>query len=300
MELLRLGPAGSERPAARVGGTLYDLSTLTDDIDGPFLADHGIARARDAVAAGALAVMDDPGDGSGLRVGPPVVRPGSLVCVGMNYRAHAAETGATPPEVPVIFFKAPNTLVGPYDDVRIPRGSTETDWEVELAFVVGSRARYLDSPDAALSCIAGLAVANDVSERAFQLRESGGQWSKGKSCETFNPLGPWLVPIDEIEDPSALRLRSFVNGEARQDSSTADMIFDVPFLLWHISQYMVLEPGDIVSTGTPEGVALSGRFPYLRPGDVMELSIDGLGAQRQTCRTWDWDAAAPGATPPGP
>ena len=288
MELLRLGPSGAERPAVRADGILYDLSPLTRDIDGAFLASHGLDRVRDAIDAGRLSLMADPGDGSGLRVGPPVARPSALVCVGMNYRAHAAETGAAPPELPVVFFKAPNTLVGPYDDVRIPRGSTETDWEVELALVVGSRARYLDSPDDALSCIAGYAVSNDVSERRFQLRDSGGQWSKGKSCETFNPFGPWLVPADEVEEPSALPLRTLVNGELRQDSNTADMVFSVPFLLWHLSQYMVLEPGDIVSTGTPQGVALSGRFPYLKPGDVMELTVEGLGVQRQTCRAWDW------------
>ncbi len=181
----------------------------------------------------------------------------------------------------MIFFKTPNTVVGPYDEVLVPRGSEKTDWEVELAVVIGRRARYLGSPEEALDHVAGYAVSNDVSERAFQIEESGGQWSKGKCCETFNPLGPWLVPAEEVGDPQSLRLRSFVNGEPRQDSSTADMIFSVAFLVHHLSQYLVLEPGDVINTGTPQGVALSGRHPYLRPGDVMELEIDRLGRQRQ-------------------
>ncbi|GAB3937277.1 hypothetical protein GCM10027614_15220 [Micromonospora vulcania] len=167
----------------------------------------------------------------------------------------------------------------------IPRGSTKTDWEVELAVVIGRRARYLDSPADARAHIAGYVLSNDVSERDFQLAVSGGQWSKGKSCETFQPLGPWLVTADEIDDPQALRLRSFVNGEPRQDSSTKDMIFDVAYLIWHLSQYTVLDPGDVINTGTPQGVALSGRFPYLADGDVMAVEIDGLGAQRSTLKS---------------
>jgi 2,4-didehydro-3-deoxy-L-rhamnonate hydrolase len=203
------------------------------------------------------------------------------VCIGQNYVAHAAESGAEPPTVPIIFLKTPNTVVGPDDDVCIPRGAQRTDWEVELAVVIGRRASYLDSPDDADAYIAGYATSNDVSERDYQLEQSGGQWSKGKCCATFNPLGPWLVPADEVGDPQDLRLRSWVNGEPRQDSNTADMIFGVHHLVWSLSQYLVLEPGDIVNTGTPEGVALSGRFPYLTSGDVMELEIDGLGRQRQ-------------------
>ncbi len=199
----------------------------------------------------------------------------------MNYAAHAAETGAAPPQWPVLFYKAPNTVIGPDDDVLIPRGSSKTDWEVELAVVIGHRARYLRSPDDALACVAGYAISNDVSERAFQLETSGGQWSKGKSCETFNPLGPVLVTADEIPYPQVLGLRSWVNGEVRQASTTKDMIFDVATLIHHLSQVTVLEPGDIINTGTPEGVALSGRFPYLAEGDVVELEIDILGRQRQ-------------------
>jgi 2-keto-4-pentenoate hydratase/2-oxohepta-3-ene-1,7-dioic acid hydratase in catechol pathway len=279
MQLIRLGPLGEERPAVRVDdGTVYDIGPLTQDIDGAFLAADGINRVRDALTAQELSPIADAG---ALRVGAPVVRPSAVVCIGQNYAAHAAESGSQPPEQPVIFFKHPNTVVGPYDEVLIPRGSRKTDWEVELAVVIGRRARYLDSPAEALDHVAGYAVSNDVSERAFQLEDSGGQWSKGKCCETFNPLGPWLVPADEVGDPQDLRLRSFVNGEPRQDSGTKDMVFSVAHLIHHLSQYLVLEPGDIINTGTPQGVALSGRFPYLKPGDTMDLDITGLGAQRQ-------------------
>ncbi|MFB7560331.1 fumarylacetoacetate hydrolase family protein [Streptomyces brevispora] len=217
-------------------------------------------------------------------IGAPVARPSALLCIGQNCAAHAAESGAAPPEQPILFHKSPNTVVGPYDDVLIPRGSKKTDWEVELAVVIGRRASYLDSPVDAAAHIAGYAVSNDVSERAFQLEQSGGQWSKGKSCATFNPLGPVLVTADEVGDPQQLRLTSHVNGEPRQDSSTADMIFSVAHLVHHLSQYLVLEPGDIINTGTPQGVALSGRFPYLGPDDVMEAEISGLGRQRSVCR----------------
>jgi 2-keto-4-pentenoate hydratase/2-oxohepta-3-ene-1,7-dioic acid hydratase in catechol pathway len=221
-------------------------------------------------------------DPSGLRVGAPVARPGAMICIGQNYAAHAAESGAAPPTTPIVFFKHPNTVVGPYDDVLIPPHSEKTDWEVELAVVIGRRARYLDSPDDALAHIAGYTVSNDVSERDFQLDQSGGQWSKGKCCETFNPLGPWLVTPDEVPDPQRLGLRSRVNGQVRQDSNTADMIFSVAYLVWHLSQVMVLDPGDVLNTGTPEGVVLSGRFPYLTTGDRVELEIDGLGRQQQS------------------
>jgi 2-keto-4-pentenoate hydratase/2-oxohepta-3-ene-1,7-dioic acid hydratase in catechol pathway len=220
-------------------------------------------------------------DLAGQRIGAPVARPGAVICIGQNYAAHAAESGSEPPTVPIIFFKTPNTVVGPCDDVRIPRGSSKTDWEVELAVVIGRTARYLDSHADADACIAGYAVSNDVSERDFQMAQSGGQWSKGKCCETFNPLGPWLVPAADVADPQALDLSSRVNGEQRQNSNTKDMIFGVRELVWHLSQYLVLEPGDVINTGTPQGVALSGRFPYLAAGDVMELEISGLGRQRQ-------------------
>lgn len=277
MQLMRLGPAGEERPYVRDDhGVIRELSSLTAEIDGAFLAADGIARTRAALAVGALPEAHV----AGLRVGAPVARPAAVVCVGMNYAEHAAESGALPPEHPVVFFKHPNTIVGPEDSVLLPPGAEKVDWEVELAVVIGARARYLSSPDAADAVIAGYAVSNDVSERAYQIEVSGGQWSKGKCAETFNPLGPVLVPADEV-DPQALRLRSFVNGEPRQDSSTADMIFSVRELVWHLSQYMVLEPGDIINTGTPQGVALSGRFPYLQDGDEMTIEIEGLGRQRQ-------------------
>jgi 2,4-diketo-3-deoxy-L-fuconate hydrolase len=274
--LQRIGERGQERPVAVIDGVAKDLTSLTADIDGAFLADDGIARARAALDS--LPVVDI----DGMRIGAPVARPQAVWCIGINYASHAAESGAQPPTAPVLFFKTPNTVVGPYDDLLIPRGSTKTDWEVELAIVIGKRTRYLHMVGDAWQHIAGYTVSNDVSERAFQLEQSGGQWSKGKCCETFNPLGPALVPADEV-DPGNLRLRSFVNGEPRQDSSTADLIFDVPTIVHHLSQYAVLEPGDVINTGTPEGVALSGRFPYLAPGDVIQVEIDGLGQARQLC-----------------
>ncbi|MGW8482467.1 fumarylacetoacetate hydrolase family protein [Microbacterium sp. NPDC055903] len=281
MELLRLGAAGEERPFVRDdAGTIRDLSALTADIDGAFLAADGIARIRAALAAGSLPVAEGI---AGLRIGAPIARPQAVVCIGMNYAAHAAESGALPPAQPVVFFKHPNTVVGPDDDVLLPPGAEKVDWEVELAVVIGRRARYLASPADADAVIAGYTVSNDVSERAFQIEVSGGQWSKGKCAETFNPLGPVLVPADEV-DPQSLRLRSRVNGEPRQDSSTSDMVFGVRELVHHLSQYMVLEPGDVINTGTPEGVALSGRFPYLADGDEMRIEIEGLGAQRQRVR----------------
>jgi 2-keto-4-pentenoate hydratase/2-oxohepta-3-ene-1,7-dioic acid hydratase in catechol pathway len=278
VKLMRVGAPGAEKPVlAGADGRYHDLSGLTADIDGAFLASGGVDRVRAAHDAGRLPEVDI----AGQRIGSPVARPGAILCIGQNYAAHAAESGSPPPTVPILFYKGSNTMVGPHDDVLVPRRSVKTDWEVELGVVIGRTARYLGSPDEALSHVAGCAVSNDVSERTFQNAESGGQWSKGKSCETFNPFGPWLVTADEVGDPQALRLRSFVNGEPRQDSSTSDMIFTVAFLVWHLSQYTVLEPGDVINTGTPQGVALSGRFPFLRAGDVMELEIDGLGRQRQ-------------------
>jgi 2-keto-4-pentenoate hydratase/2-oxohepta-3-ene-1,7-dioic acid hydratase in catechol pathway len=272
MKFLRVGPAGAERPVLLSGGRYHDLTPVTSDVDGLFLA----RLADGEVDLTGLPEVDITGE----RIGAPIARPGAIICIGLNYIAHAAESGVAVPAYPVVFYKAPNTLVGPDDDIMIPRGSTRTDWEVELAVVIGRRARYLSSPAEALACVAGYAVANDVSEREFQLETSGGQWSKGKSCETFNPMGPWLVTPDELADPAKLRLRSWVNGEPRQDSSTADMVFDVATLIHHLSQHMVLDPGDVINTGTPEGVALSGRFAYLRPGDVVEMEIEGLGRQR--------------------
>ncbi len=278
MRLLRVGAYGHERPVVLDDeGRSFDISPLAADLDGEFFASGGTERVRRSLEAGTLPEVST----EGLRTGAPVARPSAIICIGQNYAAHAAESGQAPPTEPVIFFKHPSTLVGPFDPVTIPPGSTRTDWEVELAVVIGRRCRYLASQDEAMAHVAGFAVANDVSEMELQLDRSGGQWSKGKSCETFNPMGPWLVPAEDVADPQALRLRSFVNGEARQDSTTADMIFGVAHLVWYLSQCMVLEPGDVVNTGTPAGVALSGRFPYLGPGDVMAMEIEGLGRQEQ-------------------
>lgn len=277
MELLRLGEIAAEIPAVRHDGTIRDLRPLTDDIDGAFLAADGIARTREALPT--LPVLEGA---ETLRVGAPIARPGAVLCIGMNYAAHAAESGSAPPSVPVLFFKHPNTVVGPFDDVPLPPGSSKLDWEVELGVVIGKRASYLSSPEEAWDHIAGFVTSQDLSERTWQLEESGGQWSKGKCGPSFNPLGPGLVPVSELADPNALRLWSTVNGEARQDSTTADLIFDVATVVHHLSQHMTLDPGDLINTGTPEGVALSGRFPYLGVGDVVELGIEGLGQQRQT------------------
>ncbi|MFF5922504.1 fumarylacetoacetate hydrolase family protein [Streptomyces flavochromogenes] len=284
MRVLRVGEAGAERLAVLDGaGGLLDASGIADDIDHRSLADGVLDRLAEAVAAGALPAMDVPVDR--VRVGAPVARPGKVVCIGLNYRDHAEETGAELPAEPVVFMKDPWTVSGPYDEVLIPRGSVKTDYEVELAVVIGRTARYLESDEDALACVAGYAVSHDVSERAFQL-ERGGQWDKGKSCETFNPLGPWLVTPDEIPDPQKLSLRLTVNGVERQHGSTADMVFPVAGIIRYLSRFMVLYPGDVINTGTPAGVAL-GRpepRPYLRHGDVVECGIDGLGTMRQTFR----------------
>ncbi|GAB3152047.1 fumarylacetoacetate hydrolase family protein [Microbacterium neimengense] len=276
MRLVRLGDIGSERPALLEDGRYFDLSGVTAEIDGKFFATRGPDRVRAALESGQLTEIDP----AGLRIGSPIARPGAILCIGMNYAAHAAESGSAPPEVPIVFLKTPQTVVGPDDVARIPRGSTKTDWEVELGVVIGTRVSYLDSPEESLAHVAGFVLANDLSERTWQLEISGGQWSKGKNAPGFSPLGPWLVTPDEI-DHRNLRLRSWVNGEPRQDSRTSDLIFSVEEIIFQLSQYMELEPGDLILTGTPEGVALSGRFPYLRAGDVCELEIEGLGRQRQ-------------------
>ncbi|MBE8522450.1 fumarylacetoacetate hydrolase family protein [Amycolatopsis sp. H6(2020)] len=276
MRFQRLGDRGHEIPVVLdETGAARDLRSLTPDVDGAFFAADGVARARTALRDGTLPVLET----AGLRVGAPVARPGLLVCIGLNYSDHAAETGAEPPAEPVVFLKATTTIVGPDDTVLIPRTSTKTDYEVELAVVLGGRARYLETPEDADAVIAGYAVSNDVSERAFQ-HERGGQWTKGKSCETFNPLGPWLVTPDEAGDPQDLGLRLAVNGEPRQDGTTRNMLFGVRHIVWYLSQFMVLEPGDVVNTGTPAGVAFGANdFPYLSEGDEVTVEIDGLGRQ---------------------
>ncbi len=278
MRYRRLGEPGHEIPVACTDQGLFDLRPLTDDVDGSFLARVSPAVVRHAIERGRLPVVED---GEHLRVGAPIARPGKVVCIGLNYRDHARETGAQPPVEPVVFLKDPATVVGPYDTVLIPRGSTKTDWEVELGVVVGADARYLTDVRDAAACIGGYVISHDVSERAFQL-ERGGQWDKGKSCETFNPVGPDLVTPDEVTDVQRLNLELAVNGELRQQSSTAEMLFGVHHLIWYLSQFMVLHPGDLINTGTPAGVALgTPGEPYLRAGDVVELWISGLGTARQ-------------------
>ncbi|MGJ9403907.1 fumarylacetoacetate hydrolase family protein [Arthrobacter sp. KK5.5] len=276
MRLAQIGAHGAEEPVVVDGDRLYSLRGLTERIDGDFLAADGLAKARSAFEGGELPEVDAP---AGVRFGAPIARPSAVVCVGQNYAAHAAESGAEPPVHPIIFHKHPNTVGGPDDAVPIPPGASKTDWEVELGIVIGRRASYLGPEDDAVAHIAGFVVVDDLSERDFQLAVSGGQWSKGKSSPGFCPTGPLLVTPDEV-DFGNLRLRSWVNGEPRQDSSTADMIFDVETIVRDLSQYMALEPGDLICTGTPEGVALSGRFPYLKPGDVVDIEIEGLGRQR--------------------
>jgi 2-keto-4-pentenoate hydratase/2-oxohepta-3-ene-1,7-dioic acid hydratase in catechol pathway len=272
--------AGTTVPVAASGDRWFDLAPVAAEIEPETLAPESLAGIRAAIDAGQLPEAETP-----TRYAPPLTRIGKIVCIGLNYSDHAQETGATPPSEPIIFMKAPDTVVGPADDVLIPRRSVKTDYEVELAVVLGATARYLDSPDQARACIAGFAISNDVSEREFQT-ERGGQWDKGKNCETFNPFGPWIVTADEVGDPQDLALRLWVNGQLRQDGSTKNMIFGVDYLVWYLSQFMTLYPGDVINTGTPAGVAL-GRpdKPYLRAGDVVELEIGGLGRQRQTFRT---------------
>ncbi|RPF31673.1 2-keto-4-pentenoate hydratase/2-oxohepta-3-ene-1,7-dioic acid hydratase in catechol pathway [Streptomyces sp. TLI_185] len=277
---MRIGAVGAEKPVARIDDETYvDLSDVVTDFDEAFFGTGGLDRVRPVVteraAAGQVSRF------AGERIGAPVARPHQILCIGLNYRDHAAESGMAVPDEPILFTKSPNTLVGPNDDVRIPRGSAKTDWEVELGIVIGRRTGYLDSVEEAREAIAGYVVVNDVSERAFQL-ERGGQWAKGKSAETFNPAGPWLATTDEIEDVLALDMWLDVNGVRRQTGNTKTMIFDPYFVVHYLSQFLVLEPGDLINTGTPPGVGMGLTPPvYLQPGDVMELGIQQLGVQRQ-------------------
>ncbi|MEO6882357.1 MAG: fumarylacetoacetate hydrolase family protein [Mycobacteriaceae bacterium] len=270
-----MGPVGHERPAVWDGGRWRDLSGVVAD-DGAFVTEQLRGAVTNALAADALPEIPE------ARFGPPLRRIGKIVCIGLNYRDHAAETGAPEPAEPVVFMKAPDTVVGAHDDVLVPRSSVKTDWEVELGVVIGQTARYLANEAQALACVAGYVISNDVSEREFQI-ERGGQWDKGKNCETFNPMGPWFVTADEVGDPQALGMRLWVNGVLRQNGTTANMIFGVAHIVWYLSQFMTLHPGDVINTGTPAGVALGlPDHPYLRPGDVVTLEIDGLGQQQQT------------------
>src|SRR5215203_6168565 len=277
---MRIGPPGAEKPAARVDNDRYvDLSDVVGDFDEAFFGGGGLDRIRpvvaERVAAGRVSRF------AGERAGAPIARPHQILCIGLNYRDHAAETGQAVPDEPILFTKSPNTLVGPNDDVRIPRASTKPDWEVELGIVIGTRTSYLDSVEEARDAIAGFVTVNDVSERAFQL-ERGGQWAKGKSAETFNPAGPWLVTPDEIGDVLALDMWLDVNGVRRQTGSTATMIFDPYVIVHYLSQFLVLEPGDLINTGTPPGVGMGFTPPiWLQPGDILQLGITGLGSERQ-------------------
>lgn len=277
MKLLRIGAPGREDVGVLGPDGLVRDVTAHLDPHTPWTSED-LARLTGLDLA-ALPVLDT----AGRRLGAPVPRPGAVVCVGLNYRDHAEETGQAVPTEPIVFLKLPRTVIGPHDDVLVPRGSTQTDYEVELGAVIGRTARYLPDAEAGLACVAGYLVSHDVSEREYQL-ERGGQWDKGKSCETFNPMGPWFVTADEVGDPHDLDVRLWVNGDLRQESSTRNLIFGVGELVRYLSQFMVLEPGDVINTGTPAGVALGHPEPrpYLRPGDVVELEITGLGRQRQT------------------
>lgn len=280
MKLLRVGPKGQEKPVVLAGesNVAYDLSGLIADINQDFFEQNGVQLVREALKSGKLPEINI----SNKRVGSPLVEPQKIICIGLNYREHAREGNSEIPKEPIIFMKSSNTIIGPTDEIIIPRLSQKTDWEVELCVVIGKQAKYISSPQVALEYVAGYAVSNDVSEREFQL-ERGGQWDKGKSCETFNPLGPWIVTTDEISDPQNLAMWLKVNGNQEQSSITSDMIFDVSHLIWYTSQFMVLEPGDMINTGTPQGVGHGSKPPkYLKSGDVVELGISGLGEQRLT------------------
>ena len=280
MKLMRVGQPGKERPAVAVDENNYiDISDLVSDFDADFFQNEKWFDIK-AEVANRIAAKDFR-QVAGNRIGAPFVRPHQILCIGLNYADHAKESGAEVPPEPIIFTKAPNTLIGPDDDVIIPKDSLKSDWEVELGIVIGKRAKYLSSPADAEAHIAGYVLVNDVSEREFQL-ERQGQWSKGKSCETFNPAGPWLVTRDELSDVSDLKMTLNVNGQVRQNSTTAQMVFKPDFLVYYLSQFMVLEPGDLINTGTPPGVGLGLKPPvFLHDGDVMELGIEGLGRQTQ-------------------
>ena len=281
MKLIRFGEAGYERPGVIINDDWFDVSQLVKDYDEAFFAGDALVKLEEDIKNADLAKVD-----KSTRLGSPVCRPSKLVCVGLNYKDHAAETGAAIPVEPILFFKATSAIVGPNDDLIIPKTSVKTDWEVELAIVIGRKASYVAEQDA-FDHIAGYLLHNDYSERAFQL-ERNGQWTKGKSCDTFAPLGPFMATKDEIADVHNLRLWLMVNGKMVQDGSTANLIFNVPFLVSYISQFMTLLPGDVITTGTPAGVGL-GQKPepwYLKPGDLVELGIDCLGKSLQNVKAY--------------
>jgi 2-keto-4-pentenoate hydratase/2-oxohepta-3-ene-1,7-dioic acid hydratase in catechol pathway len=282
MKLIRFGQPDQEKPGVLIGGTRYDVSAHFVDYDEKFFAHGGLQQLAELLyaRAGELPVVPDA-----VRLGPPVARPSKIVCIGLNYADHARETGAATPAEPILFMKSTTALVGPNDDLVIPRNSVKTDWEVELAVVIGKKASYVEEAEAH-QYIAGYALHNDVSEREFQL-ERGGTWDKGKGCDTFAPIGPFMATADEIPDVNNLRLWLAVNGRMMQDGTTAELIFRIPHLISYLSQFMTLLPGDIISTGTPAGVGLGMKPPvYLQPGDVVELGIDGLGTSRQQVKAY--------------
>jgi 2,4-didehydro-3-deoxy-L-rhamnonate hydrolase len=282
MKLIRYREDGAVRPGVIIKDTYYDVSAFGEDYNEHFFESNGLERLRAFVENNSAQLRELSKD---IALDSPVARPSKIICIGLNYSDHARETGAATPTEPIVFFKATSSLVGPNDDLVIPKGSQKTDWEVELAVVVGKRASYIDEREA-LDYVAGYCLHNDYSERAFQL-ERGGQWVKGKSADTFAPLGPFLATKDEIQDVNKLRLWLTVNGQTMQDGTTADLIFKIPFLVAYVSQFMTLLPGDVISTGTPAGVGL-GMNPqvYLKPGDVVELGIDGLGSSKQQVKAY--------------
>ncbi len=284
MRLIRFGDKGQERPGIFLDGDRKDLSDFFHDWDSDFFNHDGLEKL--SIFLGNLdpaALPDVPDD---VRWGAPIARPGKIMCIGLNFSDHAAESGSEVPAEPLLFMKASTAFSGPYDHIVIPRSSTHTDWEVELGLVIGKDAHYVDEPERALDYVAGYVISNDVSEREYQKKHCG-QWCKGKSCDTFNPVGPFLVTKDEIGDVNKLGMRLKVNGELRQDGNTATMIFKPHILVHYLSQFMTLEAGDLISTGTPPGVGMGMDPPsFLKEGDVLELEIDGLGSQRQDCVNW--------------
>jgi 2-keto-4-pentenoate hydratase/2-oxohepta-3-ene-1,7-dioic acid hydratase (catechol pathway) len=282
MKLIRYGDPGREQIGVQINGMNYDVSAFGGDYNEAFFADNGLARLEEFVKANEGELIPIP---EGSRLGSPVARPSKIVCIGLNYRDHAAETGARIPEEPIIFMKSTTSLAGPNDDIIIPKNSTKTDWEVELAVVIGKRASYVDESEA-MNHVAGYALHNDVSEREFQL-ERGGTWDKGKGCDTFAPIGPIMATQDEIDDINNMRLWLSVNGKIFQDGNTSNLIFPIPLIVGYVSQFMTLLPGDVISTGTPAGVGLGLNPPvYLKPGDVVELGADGLGMSRQLVKAY--------------
>lgn len=279
MKLIRFGEIGKEKPGVCIDDVLYDVSGFIKDYDEAFFANGGIPHLNYMVDLHKTMLPKVTPD---TRLGSPIARPSKIICIGLNYADHAKETNATPPAEPVIFMKATTAIVGPFDEVVIPKNSVKTDWEVELAVVISSKASYVTEENA-MEHVAGYCLHNDISEREFQL-EKGGTWDKGKGCDTFAPLGPWMVTKDEVADVHNLKLWLKVNGKQMQNGTTANLIFNIPFLISYVSRFMTLLPGDIISTGTPAGVGLGFNPPvYLNPGDVMELGIDGLGTSKQTC-----------------